>query len=309
MIFGEYLWQRIVHFSEDTGFDEEEEEEEEEVSILFFTVLPKKLTFVQDGTRSKVLTVINSHKFKTRLLEVIRKSESFYSFFNLLNFISFLYSGKYPTLIFRLCRLRLISSSRSMSREVSFEFLNRQLVWDEFTNFLIFILPLLHLPKLKRRMTNLISSTTSNATDAEPSEKLTGQLSFLPERTCAICYHQDTDAAAANRVSTIGTTATAGMRANEITNPYAAVECGHIYCYVCLVTQIEEQEGEGWECLRCRTLVTKARPWVNIITSTNDDKSDEDEDDEEDSIEHLSRDNSSDEETSGDLKFIEHSDT
>jgi peroxin-2 len=80
-----------------------------------------------------------------------------------------------------------------------------------------------------------------------------GELAFLPERTCAICY-KETDAESAG--ASLG-----GGRATDVTNPYEAVECGHVYCYVCLAGKIELEEGEGWTCLRCGGVVKRCRPW------------------------------------------------
>jgi peroxin-2 len=55
--------------------------------------------------------------------------------------------------------------------------------------------------------------------------------------------------------------ATGGGKATDIVNPYEAVGCGHIYCYVCLAGKIELEEGDGWVCLRCGYLVKRCRPW------------------------------------------------
>lgn len=40
---------------------------------------------------------------------------------------------RYRTMIDRVLGMRLIYAQRSVSRNVSFEFLNRQLVWEAFT--------------------------------------------------------------------------------------------------------------------------------------------------------------------------------
>lgn len=40
---------------------------------------------------------------------------------------------RYRTLVDRILGMRLIYAERSVSRNVSFEFLNRQLVWEAFT--------------------------------------------------------------------------------------------------------------------------------------------------------------------------------
>ncbi|KAK9352716.1 Pex12 amino terminal region-domain-containing protein [Lipomyces doorenjongii] len=225
-VFGDYIWQKLLGYMAERTWDE------------------------------------NPTLWKHRLYALCQRLDSLYSILDLLNFVSFLFDGKYPTVFYRLCRLRMVSSSRSLSREVNFEFLNRQLVWSEFTNFLLFVLPLIHLPRLKKKLNKVITSASST------TDTPVGQLSFLPERTCAICYHQDSKIGAVS--SSTADPASVGVGNNDIANPYVAVECGHIYCYVCLVTQIEEQEGEGWLCLRCGGLIKKARPWIDIEGSIAD---------------------------------------
>lgn len=159
----------------------------------------------------------------------------------LANFVLFLYSGKYSTLILRILRIRLGATTRKVSRSVNFEFQNRQLVWNAFTEFLLFILPLLNLAKIKRTALKYIFKADAN-------KPQTGELSFLPEKTCAICYKED-EGNAVNK---------------EVTNPYKAVECSHIYCYVCIKSKLLENEGEGWTCLRCGQLIKSIEPYIDI---------------------------------------------
>jgi peroxin-2 len=156
---------------------------------------------------------------------------------SLFNFVAFLYSGRYSTLILRLLRIRFVPASRSLTRQVNFEFQNRQLVWNALTEFLLFILPLLNLPKLKRKAARLLGGKTS---------KSQGELSFLPVKTCAICYKTSADSTS-----------------TDITNPYQG-ECGHIYCYVCLTNQLAEDPEEGWSCLRCGSTIKTAVPWTDV---------------------------------------------
>lgn len=197
---------------------------------------------------------------------------------SLFNFIAFLYSGRYSTLILRLLGIRIVPSTRSLTRQISFEFQNRQLVWNAFTEFLVFIVPLLNLPRLKRRMTKLISSLntqyySSSYSEEESGNKDTekkGELYFLPEKTCAICYKGGGSARNGGGNSggaggEGGATAASSSSFNtEITNPCKSVQCGHIYCYVCLSTKLLENEGDGWPCLRCNTIIYKMRPFEEV---------------------------------------------
>ena len=195
----------------------------------------------------------------------------------LISFLVFLCNGKYRTLADRLLRLRLVPSSNQTSREVSFEYLNRQLVWHAFTEFLLFLLPLVGISRWrrwiarawKRTKTSISNLRTSGSqhTDDEDEEMAKGELAFLPERTCAICYQDQNPTAGRSDQDVISAgsqganTGIIGSAATDITNPYSATPCGCIYCFVCLAQRIEAEEGEGWICLRCGEVVQQCRPW------------------------------------------------
>lgn len=200
------------------------------------------------------------------------------------SFLVFLYNGKYRTLTDRLLRMRLVPSSNQTSREVSFEFLNRQLVWHAFTEFLLFLLPLVGISRWKRwiarawKKTKAVfkNVTTSNGAEGEDPEDANqdGELHFLPERTCAICYQDQNPAGGQSEQEVISAGANTGIVGNastDITNPYETVECGCIYCYMCLARRIEAEEGEGWVCLRCGEIVKECRPWNGDVEVTPED--------------------------------------
>ncbi|KKA28789.1 hypothetical protein TD95_002825 [Thielaviopsis punctulata] len=197
------------------------------------------------------------------------------------SFLAFLVQGQYRTLLDRVLRMRLVSPSSQISRMVSFEYQNRQLVWHAFTEFLLFVLPLIGISRWKRwlvrlwrRATQLMQSSRNGAADAKAEKK--GELAFLPERTCAICYHdQNAAATKTDAMAMSGMSGMIGSASTDITNAYEAVPCGCVYCFVCLATQLEREEGEGWACLRCNTVVTECKPWngdvlepVSTVTKT-----------------------------------------
>ncbi|PHH58668.1 hypothetical protein CDD81_4887 [Ophiocordyceps australis] len=41
--------------------------------------------------------------------------------------------------------------------------------------------------------------------------------------------------------------------------------CGCVYCFVCLATRLDSEEGEGWTCLRCGEHVVACRPWSGDV--------------------------------------------
>jgi hypothetical protein len=57
--------------------------------------------------------------------------------------VAFLYRGRYMSLAQRISGLQMAHEHPNAPREVSFEYLNQQLVWGELQNFVAFLLPLL----------------------------------------------------------------------------------------------------------------------------------------------------------------------
>lgn len=192
----------------------------------------------------------------------------------LASFLVFLVNGKYRTILDRILRLRLVSTAATTSREVSFEYLNRQLVWHAFTEFLLFLLPLVGISRWRRLLNRTWrrivtfftrrkrSTGETDDEDTEAAQEKAGEFAFLPERTCAICYSgqniADPGGAEAGMAASSGIV---GSASTDITNPYEATPCGCIYCFVCLAQKIDAEEGEGWTCLRCAEVVKSCKPW------------------------------------------------
>ena len=101
----------------------------------------------------------------------------------------------------------------------------------------MFILPLI-LPSYRRIRRRLVRATKSDVTEI-------GALSTLPDRFCAICFSQ-------------------GREGRLITNPYCG-ECGHPYCYTCLVGEVAGEEGDGWGCLRCGKVIKHIKRWEEVV--------------------------------------------
>ncbi|CAK7207618.1 peroxisome assembly protein (Peroxin-2) [Sporothrix eucalyptigena] len=211
-----------------------------------------------------------------RMARVTSVASDLYAGAAFVSFLVFLRYGRYRTLLDRVLRMRLVPPTSQVSREVSFEYLNRQLVWHAFTEFLLFLLPLVGINRWRRWLTRTWRKTKtavakatsavkgqSNDEDSDEVVEKKGELAFLPERTCAICY-QDQNAATSEADIMAAAAASSGVIGSaetDITNPYEAVPCGCVYCYVSLATRIEREEGDGWTCLRCGTLVMSCRPW------------------------------------------------
>ena len=185
------------------------------------------------------------------------------------SFLMFLVNGRYRTLLDRILRLRLAPPTSQVSREVSFEYLNRQLVWHAFTEFLLFMLPLVGISRWRRWVTRIWKKTKSMVrSSGEEDETIkNGEFAFLPERTCAICYQDQnpTSMSEAEVIVASGASGVMGSSKTDITNPYETIPCGCIYCFVCLAGRLEAEEGEGWTCLRCGEGVKECKPWSGDV--------------------------------------------
>ena len=139
---------------------------------------------------------------------------------------------------------------------ISFEYLNRQLVWHAFTEFLLFLLPLLGVSRWRRWISKAWRKVKSVAKDEDEG----GELQFLPERTCAICYQEQN--LTASEEALMMTSGVVGSVQTDVTNPYEG-SCGCVYCYVCLASRLAD--GEAFLCLRCGEILRHCKPWSGDV--------------------------------------------
>ncbi|GJQ14693.1 hypothetical protein GpartN1_g7012.t1 [Galdieria partita] len=131
----------------------------------------------------------------------------------LFNFVLFLYDGTYLSLVERIVGARLVYRDLSAKRMVSFEFLNRQLVWQEFTELLLFLWPLLSSNLVKQLFRDMIGKKFVYRGTRD-----------IPADACPIC------------------------RCVPPKMPHLARPCGHTYCYYCLSWAMQ---SFGYCCERC----------------------------------------------------------
>jgi peroxin-2 len=160
--------------------------------------------------------------------------ENTYKCLSIINFLVFLYNGKYVTLINRLLGMRLVYYKPNMTRRVSFELMNRQLVWHGFTEFLLFLMPLINIERIKgflyRKLVKPKLVDHTHHTSQHPHVF-----------SCPVC---NTDPA--------GT-------------PYIA-NCGHIFCYYCLKAGC--MADSQFSCPRCGVVVVSMQRWTPLVKSS-----------------------------------------
>ncbi|KAI3773359.1 hypothetical protein L1987_47886 [Smallanthus sonchifolius] len=129
---------------------------------------------------------------------IIQRVEGFYKAASFTNLLIFLYTGRYRNLIERALRARLVYGSPHMNRAVSFEYMNRQLVWNEFSEMLLLLLPILNSASVKSLFRPFSKDKSSGSTG--------------DDTLCPVCQ-------------------------NNPTITYVALPCQHRYCYYCLRTR------------------------------------------------------------------------
>ncbi|KAJ1775180.1 peroxisome assembly protein (Peroxin-2) [Coemansia sp. RSA 2523] len=156
----------------------------------------------------------------------------------LLNFAAFLALGQYPSIVERILGLRLVHARPQILHSVSFEFLNRQLVWHAFTEFVMFAMPLVNPMKARAWIVRNVRSVLRLPISVDQSVK------ELPEDVCAVCFVE------------------ARKDDTHVVNPYVT-GCGHIYCYVCISMRMMA-EADECSCLRCGAKVDKIRQHLQL---------------------------------------------
>lgn len=92
------------------------------------------------------------YRWRSRIDRAMRVARS-------LNVIFFLWTGRYPRLPDRLARAGLEHISQRRGRAVAFDFMNRQLVWQGVTDFLLFFAPLIDFRRIEKLFRKAMVST------------------------------------------------------------------------------------------------------------------------------------------------------
>lgn len=128
-----------------------------------------------------------------------------------------------------------------MTRITSFEYLNRQLVWQEVSELLLFVLPLLDVARTRGALSRLLprlpdprrflggyksSNSAAASTSKGPASKVHAQ--------------QGSTSGGDNSDKTAVQTRPAGpcplCGSTDMLVPVMAVPCGHCFCYYCLAS-------------------------------------------------------------------------
>ncbi|CAL1596804.1 unnamed protein product [Knipowitschia caucasica] len=124
-------------------------------------------------------------------------------FSSLLNFLVFLQKGQHPVLAERIVGAKAVFSKPNVVRDISYQYMNRELLWHGFAEFLIFFLPLINTNKMKTMLySTLFGKTMPRDNNAN------GEMVW---KECGFCGEWPT------LPHTVG--------------------CRHVFCYYCIKSQ------------------------------------------------------------------------
>lgn len=144
---------------------------------------------------------------------------------SLVNFLVFLKQGQHPLLAERIVGARAVFSKPDVVRDVSYQYMNRELLWHGFSQFLIFLLPLINTRRLKATASSFVFGGVRTDGKAE----LEGQ-GLLNE--CGLCGEWPT------MPHTVG--------------------CRHVFCYYCIKSH--SMSDPSLACPKCGAEASQAIP-------------------------------------------------
>ena len=193
----------------------------------------------QTNKQTKKFNVCFFFLQKRYFIELVDK---IYRVSSLLNYISFLHDGRYRSLVDRILKLRLVYQKAEGIRNVSFDFINQQLLFEGITDTLMVILPLLDWSYYRRRISFFLNKAFKILYDAIISKIVFLRLpSFLK-----LNNNYNSNDIIHVKVSS----ACAFCGTNPAVMPHIAHPCEHVYCYYCMKTNFFE-EDEECVCISC----------------------------------------------------------
>ena len=164
------------------------------------------------------------HTWRHRAWRAVGHAENAHAVATLVNLLLFLRSGRFRTPWERLSRARLVYHEPNTARVVSFEYLNRQILWRELSDLALFVLPMLD-PARLRDAARAFQSRDGDRRDAPHATRPDESVS-VGDETCAACG------------------------AKPPTAPFAAEPCGHVHCYYCARAR-RAADPARFRCARC----------------------------------------------------------
>lgn len=141
-----------------------------------------------------------------------------YSVCAAVNFLLFLRTGTFSTLGDRLLGIRLMHIDPMAHRQMAFEYMNRVMIWNGLSEFLITVMPLVNLARARRFLSRKLF----------PKAALK-QMEDSAQQACGLCG------------------------ASPVNLPMRS-DCGHVFCYFCIASE-KLENPKGVPCPHCSSRI------------------------------------------------------
>ena len=84
---------------------------------------------------------VKDRKTKEQISQFYEKIEKMKKTLDLINFVTFLYTKKFPTLEMRAAQIQHVPIDENRLRWLDYEYLNREIIWKELSTFIFAALP------------------------------------------------------------------------------------------------------------------------------------------------------------------------
>ena len=218
------------------------------VHILLQYILPYGWTRVSGSPMAACRWLGLGPQYYRRAQLFTRSLEKALSLASFVNLLIFLAEGKYASLVDRFLGLRLVLRGREPPRNVSYQFLSRELLWHGFAEFLVFVIPLINVRKIKtatwRGLAWLWSRLGSRPRDPDAGTQLAAG------EDTALCRGRRAEAGIVplHPVLPRVSPPPCGICSSAAAQSAHTVPCGHIFCYYCISIACL---SDGYECPVC----------------------------------------------------------
>ncbi|KAG2386943.1 hypothetical protein C9374_001978 [Naegleria lovaniensis] len=213
-------------------------------------------------------------------IEYLKRFEYYYKTLEFINFIIFLYQGKYKSLIDRIFHWRKVYATRFMIRQLSFDYMNTELIWNGLAETILFIAPLINFKKLltflnrvwdwmTSRMRKDLRMWIENISQHETLKKdmnstslntihdttITGTTSTLQSSSSLTMINNNSSEYYSNQECPF-------CNANPILIPYVSHDgaCKHRFCYYCIENALLNDSSDHCvNCPSCSKEITKSK--------------------------------------------------
>lgn len=192
--------------------------------VLFLTMVLGP--WLQDRT-DMLSSVLIPHVRASVVQTVLSNITSVVKIITVFNFLDFLLKGRFPTLQDRLLGIALVPDRRQTLRQTSYDYMNREILWHGFAEFVFNVLPQFNSFAVKNWLRFVWRKLAPPRIDAETLPLQTKD--FL---VCQFC-------------------------ASMPTLPYVT-NCGHIYCYYCVTANC--MADPAFPCSACGSKVEDCAP-------------------------------------------------